>query len=81
MTFLLSLNIASHLDELKGHPMYNWFPQPQGPFHSDSNTAVKNPGFLIRFNETTVLAQWGFTLKKPRAQGDTAKKLARAHLV
>lgn len=34
-------------------------------FHSDNNTAVKNCGFLIRFNETPALALRGSCLKEP----------------
>lgn len=67
MAFLF-LNIKPHLDELKGQSKCNWFPQPRGPLHSDNNTVVKNAGFLIRFNETTALAQQGFVLKTPRAK-------------
>lgn len=68
MAFLFPLNIKPHLDELKGQSKYSWFPQPQGPFQSDNNTAVQNAGFFIQFNETTALAQQGFMLKKPRAK-------------
>ena len=77
MAFLFPLNIKPHLDELKGQSKYNWFPQPQGPVRSDSNSAVENAGFLVRFNETTGLTQRGFTLKKPyrqKTQDGTAKK-------
>lgn len=79
MLFLLPLNIIPHLDEFKGQARYNWFPQPQGPLNSDSNTAVTNVGFHICFNETNRLPRRGFILKKPWAKTIAASMCNKQH--